>query len=129
MGDLGEDGHQKLLGQVDLKDLAVRVGDEPRIGAPRGEIALDGTMQLAVEHDRVPGILQQLGVGAQTVGHVCVAEEVAVEPLREDPGVGAAGELEEPGEIDDLVIAPIADGRPRISGSGISQSIPSRLMR
>ena len=78
--------------------------------------ALDLGLQVGVEHDRVVRITEQIGVGLDAVRDVGVAEEAPREEPLQPPGVVLTRQHEEPQQVNQLVVSPVADVRPRVVG-------------
>jgi hypothetical protein len=67
-----------------------------------------------IEHDRVAHVLHDLGVRADLVRDVGIGEQLALEQGAQPLGMVAARQLDELREVDDLVVTPVPDGRPRV---------------
>ena len=114
---LGQGRHQQLLEQIGVVDRAVRAGQQLAVGPPVGDPFVDA---------RPPGrrrsrwcragSSQDLLVWLDAVGHVGVAEDLVAEHVREAAGVVAVQGLEQLQQVDDLVVAPVADVAPGIVG-------------
>ncbi len=73
---------------------------------------------VGVVGDRVARVAHDLVVIGQEVGNVGVGEHVAIHPARTGPGFVALPHLQQPQQVDDLVVAPVADVAPRVGGVG-----------
>ena len=116
IGQLGEHRHQELLGERHEADLAVGVPEQLAVRPDRAHAALDLRLQVGVEHDRVVRIAEQVGVRLDAVRDVGVAEEAPREEPFQPSGVVLTRQHEQPEQVDQLVIAPVPDVRPRVVG-------------
>jgi hypothetical protein len=93
----------------------------PRVVAQQQAVGADllaalprAPVGLVVEVDGVLGMGDLLGVGLQAVGDVGEAEQRAVPQSVQQPGLMGFGGLQQLEQVDDLVVAPIADMAPGI---------------
>ena len=93
-----------------LQELPVRAQLRAQRLAPR--------VLLPVEPDGRAGVANDLGERDDLVGDVGVGEDVALEERPQPLGVVVERELEEPEQVDDLVVAPVADGGPGVARVG-----------
>lgn len=77
-------------------------------------MSFDASVEVEVEGDGVAGVVEEVFVGADAVGDVGVGEGAAVEEGGEVVGGEVAGGFEELEEVDDLVVAPVADVAPGV---------------
>jgi hypothetical protein len=89
------------------------------IAPSRRPIELDGVMRIA----------QEVRVGLDAIRHVRVGEDPARQEIGQALGMVLPGKLEQGEQVNDLMVAPVADERPWIPGSGTSQSIPRLEIR
>ena len=116
VGHLGEHGRHDFLDEVDLVDEDVGLAQERTV--PSNFILLEFHLLLpfVVELDGVLGVLQQIVIALDAVGDVGVDEGVVLEIRLELLRVVVPKELEEFQQVDDLVVAPVTDVRPRVVG-------------
>ena len=77
-------------------------------------LELDFRLALVVEVDGVFRVLQQIVVALDPVGYIGVDESVVLKIRVQFLGVMVPQELEELEQVDDLVVAPVADVGPRV---------------
>ena len=114
IAELRQERHQQLLDEVHLVYRTVAVEQQLAVGADRLHGRFDALRPRAVVIDRVLRVGQQRIERANPVGHVRVAEN----RLAQQPGqairMKRLRELEQLLQVNDLVIAPVADVTPRI---------------
>ena len=114
VGDFGEHGGHQLLDEVHLVDEDVGLAQERAVAANFAALEVDFLACFVVVIDCVLGVLQNGVVRLDPVGDVGVDERVVLEVVFEFLGVVRLQELQELQEVDDLVVAPVADVRPRV---------------
>ena len=87
---------------------------EGAVAADFAALQLDFLACLVVVIDGVLGVLKERVVGLDPVRDVGVDERVVLEAVLEFLGVVVLQELQELQEVDDLVVTPVADVRPRV---------------
>ena len=73
-----------------------------------------GFMGIPVEGDGATRIIDHVFVAGKSVGDIGVGEDRPVQPPGQQFGVHAAGGFQEPREVGDLMIAPVADVAPGV---------------
>ena len=114
VGDFGEHGGHQLLDEVHLVDEDVGLAKECAVAADFATLEVDFLACLVVVIDGVLGVFQERVVRLDPVGDVGVDERVVLEVVLEFLRVVRLQELQELEEVDDLVVAPVADVRPRV---------------
>jgi hypothetical protein len=97
-------------------DDAARVEDELAVGAHIGDAVSDPVREVPVVVHGPLGVPDDLLEAADTVGHVRVAEYRPAKQLAQPRRMELPGKLEELQQVDDLVVAPVADVAPGIAG-------------
>ncbi len=114
----GEGRDEELLEQCHVEDAAGRVGDQPPVGTESVDPLRDGGLRGRVELDRGLRVAHQLLERCDSVGHVGervgALAQLGTEPARVVLSLG----VQQPVQVDDLVIAPVADPTPGVLGFG-----------
>ncbi len=95
-----------------MQDAALGVQDQPAVRAHLGDERVDPAVQVSVEQDGVVPVSQEHGVGLDPVGHVGVAKDPAAQQGVQPAGVVLDRYFQQLEQVDDLVIAPVADVGP-----------------
>ena len=111
---LGERRDEQLLQHPGPGQVAAGRHEYSPVGADRRLAGGDLGGPLDVERDRVAGVAHHLVVVVDQVGHVGEDEVAPVEPWVERIGLEALPRLEQPEQVDDLVVAPVPDVAPRV---------------
>ena len=106
--------HQQLLGQVHAIRRAVRARQSLSVRAHRFRPLADLAIQSEIEVDRVARIFEQRAVRLDAIRNVGVGEHASRQQPRHGAGMVARRNFQQLQEVDHLVIAPIADVRPRV---------------
>ena len=118
VGELHQQQEQELLCHRRVDHRPVARSYELRVASVALGGRLDGLVVLAIEDDRVVGVHEQVLVRLDPVGDVGVAEDAPLEQRVEGARVVGVRHLEQLLQVDDLVVAPVADVRPRVVGLG-----------
>ena len=116
--DLGQDGQQQLLAERHAHEVAVGAVHQPPVGALGRDAPLDPLLRVGVERDRRDRLDHRLVVRRDAVRHVGVREDGPVDERLQPTGVEPARRLQELDQVDHLVVAPVADVRPRVRRLG-----------
>ncbi len=114
VGQAGENENQEFFREIDVQHPLVGPEDKARIRTEPGGEPFDRLMAGDVELKGDLRVLPDGGVVEDAIRHVGVAEEVAPQPRREAPRMEAAGPFQQPQQVDDLMIPPIANRGPGI---------------
>ena len=115
VGQLDEQQQEQLLGHRDVHDRAVRALEQAGVGALARGRGGDALVELRVEGDGVVRVVEHGRVGRDPVGNVRVAEDAALQQVGQRAGIEARRDLQELLQVDDLVVAPVADVGPRVA--------------
>lgn len=113
---LGQQRDEQLIGHRGATYLTVLIQQQLGIRTHLGRQGLDTTVLLVIKADAVLRIGHDLVVRLQSVGHVGKGVLLAVEQLVQRSRVVLVTDLQQPEQIDNLMIAPITDVRPRVLG-------------
>ena len=72
-------------------------------------------MQLVIKHDRVVRIFLQFAIGFNPIWHIRVTQRWSIQLKSQFPGMKTVAGFHQFQQIDDLMIAPVADIRPGIA--------------
>ncbi len=114
VGELDEQRDQQLLRQRDEPDLTISPTDQPPVGSHLFCGSQEALVSLPIEGDGVPRVGDDRVEAPDPVGHVGVRVDPLTQAGSEDAGLVAFAGLEQPQEIDDLVVAPVADVAPGV---------------
>ena len=114
VGDFGKHGGHQLLDEVHLVDEDVGLAEECAVATDFAALEVDFLAGLVVVIDGVLGVLQERLMRFDPVRDVGVNERVVLEVVLQFLGVVRLQELEELEQVDDLVVAPVADVRPGV---------------
>ncbi|MDH5226233.1 MAG: hypothetical protein OEW50_02355, partial [Gammaproteobacteria bacterium] len=112
IAELGQQGHQQLLQQVDLVDGAAGIEDQFAIGTDRGDALGDARCERAVVRHRLLRVRDDLSEAPDPIRHVRVAVDGPAQQFAEASRMELSGLFQELQQVDDLVIAPVADVTP-----------------
>jgi hypothetical protein len=118
VGQLDEQQQEQLLGHRHVDDRAVRALEQACIGPLGRHRRRDAPVERVVELDGVVRVVEHGRVWRDAVGHVRVAEDPTLEQRFERARVEAHRDLQQLLQVDDLVVAPIADVGPRVARLG-----------
>ena len=114
--EFGKQRHEQFLCTCDEHRLAVMTKEQTCVLTILGNKGEDTLMRLVVETDGILRISNNLAVRLDAVRHSGKCELAHAKHVDECLRSVVAAELDEFGEIDNLMVAPIADVRPRIIG-------------
>ena len=109
---LGHSNQQGLLGL--LRPVGVRTHHKTRVLSVLGQEGEDMLVQVIVEADRVLGVSHYLGIRLEAVGDIGKGKLAHARHVAQCLRVVRKTEFEQAAEIDNLVVAPVADVRPRV---------------
>ena len=109
---LGHGNQQGLLGLS--RPVGVRTHHKTRILSVLGQEVEDMLVQVIVEADRVLGVCHYLGIRLEAVGHIGEGKLAHARHVAQRLRVVRKTEFEQAAEVDNLVVAPVADVRPRV---------------
>ena len=112
VGQLRQGRNEQLLCQRCVMHLLVVGHHQLAVGADGLEAGLDLAVQAIVELDGVLGIAHDLVVGLDAVGRVGVREALVAQQACQQFGIVAVRYVEQPVQVDDLVVAPVAEVGP-----------------
>ncbi|MFG5409826.1 hypothetical protein ABXN37_19240 [Piscinibacter sakaiensis] len=113
---LGQHDGRELLAQRGQHRLPVGVADEAAIAAEHRRAGQRPRVGVRVENQRGLRPCGLLGVRPQPVGHVGEAVQRAVPPAVQQRRVARPRRLHQAQQVDDLVVAPVADLAPGVVG-------------
>ena len=113
---LREQEQQQLLAEGDPDQPARGVVHEPPVPALGGDPPRDHGGVTGVVRNRLVGVVDDGVVGRDPVGHVGVRERRGVHERVQAARVEAVRGLEQLEHVDDLVVVPVPDVRPRVAG-------------
>ncbi len=114
IAQLGEQRDKNLLREGNEQRLTVFARNEARVLTVGGKQGEDMLVQVVVEIDRVFWVRHNLGVGSETVRDIGERILAVAQYGTQGSGVVLVAQLQEAAEVDNLVVAPIADVRPRV---------------
>ncbi len=118
VGEFGECRHQELLEHRNVQQAAVGAREQSTVSAHALLALGDRCGMVGVVGDRVARVAHDLVVIGQEVRNVGVGEDIAVQPAGAGTGFVALPHLQQPQQVDDLVISPVPDVAPRVGGIG-----------
>ena len=114
VGELDEQWDQQLLRQGDEPDLTIDLTDQPSVGPKLLCGTQEDLVSRPIEGDAVPRVGDERVEAVDPVGHVGVRVDPFIQAGPEDAWLVPFAGLEQPQQIDDLVVAPVADVAPGV---------------
>ncbi len=115
---LGQDRDQQLFQQIDMVNPTLTIGQKLAVGSPPDDPLPDAPLERTVESDGISRVAQDVPVGPEAKRYLGVTEDALAEHADDPFGIVAAPQFEQPQQVDDLVIPPVADIAPGIIGRG-----------
>ena len=114
--EFGEQRHKQFLCTCDEHRLAVMTGQQTCVLTILGNEGEDAPVRFIIEADGILGISNDLAIRLNAIRHSCKRELAHAKHVDECMRSVVTAKLDEFGEVDDLMVAPIADVRPRVVG-------------
>ena len=116
VAQFGQQGDKQFLGHGNQQGLLGLSHHETRVLSVLGQEGEDMLVQVIVEADGVLGVCHYLGIRLEAVRHIGEGKLAHARHVAQRLRVVRKTEFEQAAEVDNLVVAPVADVRPRVLG-------------